>query len=331
MLSDRETRPMLCLAADAERSGARPRLDDPKRLYELKLDGARIVAKCENGKVRLVYRSSREATKVYPEVTEVLTTLASSRREAFVLDGEIVALDPEGRPSFELLQRRISAEAGDVASARRQVEVAYLVFDALMIEGRDVRALPLESRKELVRALLPARSIVSPHEGHVGRGKELFALCETRGLEGVVGKRLGSPYRPGERASDWVKWKTFHEDDFVVVGFTRGEGSRKALGALDLATYDGGRLVVRGKVGSGLGDRALDELTKLLTPLVSPSPMADGPWEKEPRTYVFPRLVVKVRYFEYSSDGHLRGPVFLGLREDVLPEACVSGPSKEGS
>lgn len=328
MLSERETRPMLCLAAEGKKGKSGARLDDPRMLYELKLDGVRIVARREGGKVKLVYRSSRDATKVYPEVAEVLGTLAD---DAFVLDGEIVALDAEGRPSFEMLQRRIAAEVGDVPSAMRSVPVAYLVFDALFVSGQDVRKLPLESRKDLVRALLPARSIVSPHEGHVGKGRELFGLCEARGLEGVVGKRLGSPYRPGERTSEWVKWKTFHEDDFVVVGLTHGEGSRKPLGALDLATYESdGRLVVRGKVGSGIGEQGLATLSKLLFPLATKTPMAEGPWEKEPRTYVRPEVVVKVRYFGYSSDGHLRGPVFLGIREDTPPESCVSGPGNEG-
>ncbi len=326
MLPERETRPMLCLLAGGKKSGARVTLDDPEMLYELKLDGVRIVARREAGKVKLIYRSNRDASKVYPEVVEALSGLA---HDAFVLDGEVVALDSEGRPSFELLQRRIAAEVGDVSAAMRGVPVAYLVFDALVVSGRDVRKQPLESRKELVRALLPSRSIVSPHEGNVGKGRELYAMCEARGMEGVVGKRLGSPYRPGERCSDWVKWKTFHENDFVVVGFTRGEGSRKALGALDLATYEGGRLVVRGKVGSGLGERALEVMERILASLTTSSPMAEGPWEKEARTYVWPRVVVKVRYFGYSTEGHLRGPVFLGLREDVTPDSCVSGPKSE--
>lgn len=325
MLPERDTRPMLCLLAGGKKGASSARLDDPKMLYELKLDGVRIVARREGGKVKLIYRSNRDASKVYPEVAEALAALGADN---FVLDGEIVAIDDEGKPNFELLQRRIAAEVGDVALARRAVPVAYLVFDALVIEGEDVRRLPLESRKELVRALLPARSIVTPHEGHVGRGKELYALCEARGLEGVVGKKLGSYYRPGERMSDWLKWKTYREDDFVVVGFTYGEGSRKALGALDLATYEGKRLVVRGKVGSGLGEKTLEILSALLATMVTKEVTAEGPWEKEPRAYVHPRLVVKVRYFGYSTEGHLRGPVFLGIREDMVPASCTSGPER---
>jgi len=323
MLLERETRPMLCLLAGGKKGASGARLDDPKMLYELKLDGVRIVARREGGKVKLIYRSNRDASKVYPEIQEALAALPA---DDFVIDGEIVALDADGKPNFELLQRRIAAEVGDVSLARRAVPVAYLVFDALVVGGEDVRKQPLEARKELVRALLPGRSIVTPHDGHVGMGRELYALCEQRGLEGVVGKRLGSPYRAGERVSDWVKWKTYKEEDFVVVGYTFGEGSRKALGALDLATYEGERLVVRGKVGSGLGEKTLELLGALLPTMVVADAPAVGPWEKEPRAYVAPKLVVKVRYFGYSTDGHLRGPVFLGIREDMAPTSCTSGP-----
>lgn len=323
MLSERETRPMLCLLGGGKRGVSAARLDDPGMLYELKLDGVRIVARREGAKTKLVYRSSRDASKVYPEITEALAALPGGD---FVVDGEIVALDASGRPDFELLQRRIAAEVSDVALARRAVPVAYLVFDALFVAGKDVRKLPVEARKDLVRAMLPARSIVTPHDGHVGMGKELYALCEQNGMEGVVGKRLGSPYRPAERTSDWIKWKTYKEEDFVVVGYTFGEGSRKALGALDLATYEGSRLVVRGKVGSGLGERTLELLGELLPRLVVTDVPAEGPWEKEPRAYVRPTIVVKVRYFGYSNDGHLRGPVFLGIREDATPTDCRSGP-----
>jgi bifunctional non-homologous end joining protein LigD len=325
VLSEKDVRPMLCQLADGKKGvGRSARLDDPKMLYELKLDGVRIVAMREGAKVKLIYRSSRDASKVYPEIGEALAKVSESR---FVLDGEVVALGPDGRPSFELLQQRIAAEAGDVAAARKRVPVAYLVFDALSVGGEDVRKQPLEARKQLVRELLPERSIVAPHEGHVGRGRAIFDLCIERGLEGVVGKRLGSPYRPGERTSDWIKWKTYKEDDFVVVGFTRGEGSRKALGALDLASFDGDRLVVRGKAGSGLSEATLALLAPVLGALACKEPRAEGPWEREARTYVEPVLVVKVRYFGWSSDGHLRGPVFLGIREDGNPRDCRVAPT----
>ncbi len=314
---------MLCKLAS--RSGAAgERLDDPRYLYELKLDGVRIVAVREADQVTLTYRSARDATHVYPEVVQALR--AASER-AFVIDGEIVALDAEGRPSFELLQRRIAAEGGDVARACREVPIAYLVFDVLAVAGQDVRALPLEARKELVRALLPQRAIVAAHEGHIGKGSEIFALCEARGLEGVVGKRLGSPYRAGERTADWLKWKTTREDEFVVVGFTKGERGRGALGALDLASYEGDRLVVRGKVGSGMSDAALAQLLPALAARVVAEPCAEGPWDRDARTYVRPELVVKIRYHSWSSDGHLRWPVFLGLRDDVPLAACTARPS----
>ena len=321
-LAPKQRAPMLCKLATPS-SGER--LDDAGRLYELKLDGVRIVAVRDGDRVTLTYRSGRDATRVYPEVT---TALAAVGEASFVLDGEIVALDAEGRPSFERLQRRIAAETGDVARAARDVPVAYLVFDALLVAGRDVRALPLEARKDLVRALLPARSLAIPHEGHVGKGAEIFALCVERGLEGVVGKRLGSPYRPGERTTDWVKWKTTREADFVVVGYTEG-GASGQLGALDLASYEGSRLVVRGKAGSGLTDALVAQLLPVLRALAVKEAPAEGPWEKEPRTYVQPRLVVSVRYGSWSSDGRLRWPVFLGIRPDLEPASCVVGPSSD--
>lgn len=316
-LTPKQRAPMLCkLASCGER------LDDPGTLYELKLDGVRIVAVRDGEHVSLTYRSGRDATRVYPEV---VTALAAVAERAFVLDGEIVALDAEGLPSFERLQRRIAAETGDVARAARDVPVAYLVFDALLVAGRDVRSLPIEERKALVRALLPARSLAIAHEGHVGKGKEIFAMCEARGLEGVVGKRLGSPYRPGERTTDWLKWKTTREADFVVVGYTEG-GATGQLGALDLASYEGERLVVRGKAGSGLTGALVAQLLPVLKAMAVKEAPAVGPWEKEPRTYVQPLLVVAVRYGSWSSEGRLRWPVFLGIRPDVEPAACVVGP-----
>lgn len=315
--------PMLCALVD------RPELEAEGWLYELKLDGVRIVADKRGPDVRLFYRSGRGATASYPEIAHALGKLPLSR---VVLDGEIVAFDPAGRPSFARLARRIHVERpGDVRLARSEVPVVYLAFDLLALEGHDLRALPLRQRKELLAATVRGRGFVRALDHLERNGRALYDLCVREKLEGIVAKRASAPYREGKkRTGDWVKVKCEREDDFVVVGTTRGEGSRGKLGALDLATWDAAaeRFVVRGKAGSGLDDDAIAALLARLAPLECPAPTAAGDLERAPRgrTHVRPEIVVSVRYLGWSDDGRLRFPVFRGVRADVAPRECTAAP-----
>ena len=293
-------------------------------LFELKLDGVRIVADKRGSHVSLAYRRLRDATDSYPEIAEALAKLDE---EHVVLDGEVVAFDDDGKPDFQRLGSRIHVRGAAARRVARRVPVVYVVFDVLVVGERDVTGLPIEARKRILeRVLAPA-----PRSGSIrlqpmfDDGKALFQQCRERGLEGVVAKRTGSTYRPDDRSTDWVKVKCELDADLVVVGWTEGEGKRASLGALDIAAYDGDRLVLRGSVGSGLDDEQIDHLVERLRPLEVPKPVAEGkPTRvKRGRHFTKPELVVSVRYLGTSSEGTLRHPVFRGVRDDLAPEDCI--------
>jgi bifunctional non-homologous end joining protein LigD len=303
---------------------------DPAWLYELKLDGVRVVAQKDERGVRLGNRRLRDESARYPEVVRALSALAAPR---VVLDGEIVAFDEAGAPSFQRLGHRMHlTRARDVRQAVVDVPVLYVVFDLLAIGGRDLRELPLSARKELLAALLPAPGVVRALDHLEGDGRPLYAFCKERGLEGVVAKRAASPYRPGPaRTGEWMKWKCERDEELVIVGFTRGEGGRGRLGALDLATFVGGELVYRGKVGSGLDERTIEALRERLEPLRVDAPSVRGKLAPAPRgrSFVRPEVVVSVRFLGWSDDGQLRHPVFRGVRDDVDPKGCTAAPPAE--
>lgn len=299
--------PMLC-----ERDTTSARIvDDARFLFELKLDGVRIIADRQGDRVSLTYRSGRDATKIYGEIAEAVRKLAEAR---VVLDGEVVAFDEHGRPDFELLGQRIQR-------ANLRVPVSYVVFDLLAAGDRDLRGLPIEERKRMLE------TIVSKDAGYIrlhptfDAGGVLLDFCRQHRLEGVVAKRRGSRYRPGERSSDWVKVKCELDADLVVIGWTEGEGIRATLGALDLGAYQDGALVARGSVGSGLDGGTIEALMKRLRALEIPRSAAKGKLApKRGRHFVKPEIVVSVRYTGLTRDGLLRHPVFRGIREDLRPD-----------
>jgi bifunctional non-homologous end joining protein LigD len=223
--------PMLCALEGAT-------LSDPERLYELKLDGVRIVAVKHGRDVTLRYRNGRGCSGNYAEVQRAVETLPIDR---CVLDGEVVAFDSEGRPRFQRLGSRIQARTAiDMARAQAETAVVYLAFDLLAVDGLDLTGLALSARKRLLFELVRGRGLVRALDHIEAHGEQLFELCKGQGLEGVVAKRLASPYRFGpQRTLDWVKIKCETEDEFVVVGHLAGKGSRGRLGALTLATYSG--------------------------------------------------------------------------------------------
>jgi len=315
--------PMLC----ATEGG---RLDDAERLYELKLDGVRIVADKHGSAVALRYRNGRSATAAYPEIARGVAALAPDR---VVLDGEIVAFDAEGRPSFHQLGPRIHAERPlDVLRVQGEVPVCYLVFDLLALGDRDLRGLPLHARKALLSRVVQGKGLLRALDHLEGSGEALFAFCETNRLEGVVAKRMASVYRPGPtRGDDWIKIKCDRDDEFVVIGWMEGKGGRKRLGALCLASTTHEGLRYRGRVGSGLDDASIDALVPRLAALaVAEFPGVGGvPAESKDAHWVKPELVVSVRFQGFTPDGHLRHPVFRGVRDDIEPSACRAMPPEE--
>ena len=316
--------PMLCAQEGAP-------LDEPGWLYELKLDGVRAIATREladgaGRRVTLTGRRLRDFTGTYPEVARAVDALAARR---VVLDGEVVALDAAGQPSFQRLAGRIHLQrAGDVRLAMPEIPVLYVAFDLLALGDRDLRPLPLLARKELLRRLLPAPGVLRALDFVEEDGRALLSFCRARELEGVVAKRKLSPYHEGERTGDWVKLKCERDDEFVVVGFTRGEGVRARLGALDLASYEGDRLVYRGKVGSGFDERSITLVLERLARFATGAPVAEGAYVPAPRgrTHVRPEAVASVRYMGFTDDGQILHAVFRGLRDDVPPRACTAGP-----
>ncbi|MBX3202105.1 MAG: hypothetical protein KF894_28505 [Labilithrix sp.] len=330
-LDGRKVVPMLCERAEAD---ARV-LERAGWLYELKLDGVRIIADKRGDEVALTYRKLRDATESYPEIADTVRALADER---LVLDGEIVAFDEEGRPDFQLLARRIQAgmsgRAARSVRAAAAVPVVFVVFDVLAIGQYDVRAFPLEARKEILARVLPpegaAGGLLRRHPTF-DDGVALFRLCQERRLEGVVAKRLGTPYRSGERTFDWLKIKAELDAELVVIGWTEGEGDRSRLGALDLGAYEGDRLVFRGRVGSGLDASTIELLLERLASIEVAEPVAEGRYPpKARRHHCRPELVVSVRYGGYSRDPsgarYLRFPVFRGVRPDVSPRDCTAAP-----
>lgn len=313
--------PMLATA------GGEP-FSDPEWLFELKYDGYRVLAATDRtggggprAEVALRYRSGRDATATYPDLVRALGSLPY---RSLVVDGEVVVLDDQARPSFQLLQqrarlsRRIDVERGAV----RQPVTCY-VFDLLAFEGRDLRPLPLAERKALLARLLPPAGPVRFADHVEGRGEDLYAAVRERGLEGLIAKRADSPYRPG-RSPAWVKIRADQRGDFAVVGFTVPQGGRPGFGALHLAVREGDGYRYIGRAGSGFTDAQLRELHGRLAASVRPAPPCDGPVpEGDDHTWVEPELVAEVRYTEVTDDGLLRHPVFERLREDRRPTDCT--------
>jgi bifunctional non-homologous end joining protein LigD len=305
---------------------------NPDWLFEPKLDGVRAIALIRGGKTTLLSRSGLDATRQYPSLAE---ELGRQPEPELVLDGEIVALDKAGRPSFQLLQQRLNlTREADIRRADAEIPVLYYVFDLLYAGGFDLTAAPLGQRKALLERMLLPSGRVRLLEHFEEEGEAAYDAAVAHGLEGIIAKRRDSAYEPGRRSRHWLKVKATLSDEFAVGGYSRGQGGRaETFGALLLGYYDeDSRLVYVGNVGSGFGDRTLAELRSRLDAIrVEESPFAEAPPEKTPATWVRPQFVVEVKFAQWTADGHLRAPVFLRLREDkpakdVRPADVVPAP-----
>jgi bifunctional non-homologous end joining protein LigD len=310
-------RPML--AATGERAFSREGW-----LFELKYDGVRAIAEAGRGVARLFARRGGERTRLYPELAVALAHLPVAHA---ILDGEIVALDERARASFERVQRRFTQVDPDGAEAlRREVPVVYYAFDCLEVDGLDLRRVPLAKRKQILAALVPPRGLLRLADHVEGDGLALYEAARAHGIEGVIAKQADSSYAAGERSKRWLKLKVPRASCFVIVGVSPGTGSRKALGSLLLGGFRDGKLVYVGSAGSGLTARTIDALLPSLAvrrrvrPACAglPDPFPRGAW------FVAPERVAEVRFTETTSTGMLRHPVFVGLRDDVAPAACLA-------
>ncbi len=287
-------------------------------LFELKYDGARVLAvKARGGEARLVARSGRDVTAVYPEITRAVRHLPVSE---CAIDGEVVALDDRGRASFERLQTRFRGQPAPRAEI--DTPVVYYAFDALSAEGHDLRALPLIARKEILACFAPRAGFVRFSDHLEREGEALLEAARRSQLEGVVAKKADSRYESGKRSKSWLKIKLPRTALLAIVGFTRGKGSREALGSVLLAWRKDGKLVFAGAAGSGLDDASIKELREALAARQVTRPEFEGAPDLKGVTYVRPELVAEVRYSEVTSAGMLRHPVFLGLRDKAKLADC---------
>jgi bifunctional non-homologous end joining protein LigD len=277
------------------------RFSDAGWIYERKLDGIRCIAIKAETQVRLLSRNDLSLNGRFSEVVEALE---ADRATDFVLDGEVVAFDG-AQTSFARLQQR----------GERPVSVFFYVFDLLYLAGHDVTALPLRARKSLLRKAVRFHGPLRLTAHRNRDGEEMYREACRKGWEGVIAKRADAPYVRG-RSRDWLKFKCSAEQEMVIGGFTAPRGSRTDLGALLLGYHDDGRLRYAGKVGTGFNRAELHRLAGLLEPLERDrSPFADPVREKSV-TWVEPELVCQVGFAEWTRDGRLRHPRYLGLRED---------------
>ncbi|HEU5195316.1 MAG TPA: non-homologous end-joining DNA ligase, partial [Methylomirabilota bacterium] len=303
------------LASPAERV-----FSDPAWLYEIKYDGVRVLAQREDERVELYGRAGQVFTARYPEVVTALRALPLHR---FVLDGEVVALDEDGRPSFQRLQNRMHlTRPADVERARSTVPVSAVFFDALALDGRDLREAPLAERKACLALSVPARGVIRYGDHVVGRGQDFYEAAAEQRLEGILAKRADSRY-VGGRTREWLKLKCHLRQEFVIGGWTDPQGARGWFGALHLGVYEDGRLVYVGKVGTGFDEKMLRLIRHSLASRGrETSPFAAGTPTGRGHHWVEPTLVADVRFTEWTEEGGIRHPAFLGLRDDKLPTEC---------
>ncbi len=301
--------------------------DSDEWLYEIKWDGYRSVAFIREGKLRLVSRNQNDQTAQFSELSDLP---ACVRARNAVIDGEVVAVDEEGRPSFSLMQQRTGIRHGRFsAPGRSDVPISYYAFDLLYLDGYDLHNVNLENRKRILQEIvIPGNNLrYSDHE--VGKGTALFRVASQRGLEGIVAKRRNSCYEE-KRSREWLKIKITREIEAVIGGYTEPEGSREYFGSLVLGLHDNkGRLIHIGQAGTGFDRKMLTAVWKLLQRLeTKASPFYGSVDADRTSHWVKPELVAAVRFTEWThetSEGglKLRAPVFLGIREDKTPEECT--------
>jgi bifunctional non-homologous end joining protein LigD len=303
-------------------------------IFEIKYDGVRVVVEKRGEEVRMFGRSGEDITFRYPEIAAALHGLQIERG---VFDGEIVAYDAAGRPSFGRLQRRmLLTRPRDVAVVMTRVPVRAVFFDCLALEGYDLRGLGLLERKECLARVLPPAGVIEA-SGHIAeQGEGFFEAASEMGLEGIIAKSAKSRY-VGRRSPDWLKIKCQRRQEFVVGGYTIPKGGGRRFGALHVGVYENGALRHVTRVGSGFDDALQDRIWAELEPLAREgSPFgATGPNGREDR-WVEPKLVCEVRFTEWTKDGGLRHPIFLGLRTDrkaadVRREGVEGDPEPENA
>jgi len=297
-------------------------------IYELKFDGIRLIATKGHGKVSLLSRNQNDLSARFPEIVDAIKNLPA---EECVLDGEVVALDEEGRSSFQLLQA--------LETEGRKSPVYFYAFDLLQLDGKSLFSLPLEARKNVLEKLCAdARDPRIRYSGAIdGDANQLLSEVRRHGLEGIIGKLRKSVYEPGRRSGAWIKLKCVDEQEFVIGGFTPPQGARKHFGAVLVGYYKDRDLVFAGKVGTGFTTKSLATFHKKFRaeeradcPFVDLPSKQNGQWVlsitpsmMKKIHWINPKFVAEIKFAEWTRDGKLRAPVFMGLREDKKPNEVI--------
>jgi bifunctional non-homologous end joining protein LigD len=325
-LTGAEPRPMPTVIHPMLATPTAKAFDNPEWLFEIKWDGYRAVAFIEDGRVRLVSRSQNDLTAQFSELGTLPQFVKAERA---ILDGEIVALDDEGRPSFGLMQQRTGFQPGRRRLPRREgVPVIYYAFDLLYLDGLDLRRVALERRKQLLQERIVSGGVIQFSDHYAEKGLDLFEAARQRGLEGIVAKKRGGAYQE-KRSSDWLKIKITQRQECVIGGYTDPEGSREYFGALVLGLYDRqGRLIHVGQVGTGFDQKALKEIFGRLQALkTKENPFYGEIGGLRKVQFVRPELVAEIKFSEWTHETgengmKLRASVFMGLRADKAVAEC---------
>jgi bifunctional non-homologous end joining protein LigD len=325
-LAGAEQRPMPTIIHPMLAASAAKAFNDPGWLFEIKWDGYRAVAFLDDGRVRLVSRNQNDLTAQFSELKSLPQFVKVQRA---ILDGEIVALDDEGRPSFSLMQQRTGFQPGKRRLPRREgVPVIYYAFDLLYLDGLDLRRVALGERKRLLREKIVDGGVIQFSDHYAEKGLDLFEAAKRRGLEGIVAKKRGGAYEE-KRSTNWLKIKITQRQECVIGGYTDPEGSREYFGALVLGLYDPrGRLIHVGQAGTGFDQKTLKEIFAGLQPLkTKQNPFYGEIGGLRKVQFVRPELVAEIKFAEWThetSEGgmKLRAPVFMGLRFDKPAEEC---------
>ena len=288
-------------------------------LFEIKWDGVRAICFIEEKSVRMTSRTGHSCERQYPELSVIGHQIAATQA---ILDGEITVLDKNGVSSFGLIQPRIAvADPNAISHLARRTPVTLFVFDLLYLDGYDLRNVPLIERKRVLQAILKPSTVMRFSEHFVNQGDEMFAAARATGLEGILAKRARSYYE-SKRSHDWLKIKITSQQEFVICGYTTGE--RDFFSSLVLGLYEKGRLVYVGNVGTGFDQKLLELIFRRIEPLTTTrSPFAETPQMLREAVWVRPELVCEVKFLNWTEEGRLRAPVFVGLRTDVDPKECV--------
>jgi bifunctional non-homologous end joining protein LigD len=287
-------------------------VEGPEWVFEEKYDGIRAVAGRDRGGVKIWSRMLQDLTGGFPHIVAAVEALGNAD---LIIDGELVALDPKGVSRFQLLQRRGTAGASPTR---------YAVFDLLVLDGRSLMSRPLSERRAALERLIGRRTApLFVSRRLVRDGKAAYREAKRLGWEGIIAKDESSPYQPGVRSPYWRKVKVRKESEFVIGGYTQPKGGRQHLGALLVGLYDGPKLRYVGKVGTGFTQDTLAMLAGKLEKLRTEKSPFDPPPPIRDATWVRPKLVAQLAYAEWTADGKLRQPAFLGLRTDKDPSECT--------